>query len=219
MTLGVRYTIVFATFVFSFVVAPSVTSAADAGAPATPTDGVSDTYHGVTVADPYRWLENGDDPKVHAWSVAQDERTRAYLDDLAVRKPIYDRLFRLNAQASPSFAGLRPAGDKIFATYNQPPKQQPMIAMLGRDADPATARVIVDPNTLDTAGTTAIDWFVPSPDGTKLAVSLSERGSEDGSLHVFDVATGKETGEVIPRVQYPTGGGSLAWAADGTGFY
>jgi prolyl oligopeptidase len=44
-------------------------------------------------------------------------------------------------------------------------------------------------------------------------------GSEDGSLHIFDVATGKETGEVIPRVQYPTGGGSLAWAADGTGFY
>ena len=91
--------------------------------------------------------------------------------------------------------------------------------MLGRDVDPATARVVVDPNTLDPAGTTAIDWFVPSPDGTMLAVSLSERGSEDGSLHIFDVATGKETGEVITRVQYPTGGGSLAWAADGTGFY
>jgi prolyl oligopeptidase len=218
MTLRVLHTVVFAAFMFS-AAAPSVASAADPTAPATQTDTVSDTYHGITVADPYRWLENGDDPRVHAWSVAQDERTRAYLDGLAVRKPIYDRLFRLNAQASPSFSGLHPAGDKIFAIYNQPPKQQPMIAMLPRSADPAAARVIVDPNTLDTAGTTAIDWFVPSPDGTKLAVSLSERGSEDGSLHVFVVDTGKETGEVIPRVQYPTGGGSLAWAADGAGFY
>jgi len=193
--------------------------AGDAGVPATPVDVVSDVYHGVTVADPYRWLENGADPKVHDWSVAQDNRTRTYLNALALRQPIYDRLFELNAQTSPSYSRLRPIGDRIFATYNQPPKQQPMIAMLGRDVDPATARVIVDPNTLDSTGATAIDWFVPSPDGTKLAVSLSARGSEDGSLHVFDVATAKETGEVIPRVQYPTGGGSLAWAADGTGFY
>jgi prolyl oligopeptidase len=194
-------------------------SAADAGAPATPVDAVTDVYHGVTVADPYRWLENGADPKVHDWSVAQDNRTRAYLDALAVRQPIYDRLFKLNAQTSPSYSRLRPTGDRIFAIYNQPPKQQPMIAMLGRDVDPATARVIVDPNTLDPTGTTAIDWFVPSPDGTKLAVSLSARGSEDGSLHIFDVATGNDTSEVIPRVQHPTGGGSLAWAADGAGFY
>jgi prolyl oligopeptidase len=193
--------------------------AADAGAPATPVDVVSDVYHGVTVADPYRWLENGADPKVHDWSVVQDNRTRAYLNALALREPIYDRLFKLNAQTSPSYSRLRPTGDRIFASYNQPPKQQPMIAMLGRDVDPATARVIVDPNTLDPTGATAIDWFVPSPDGTRLAVSLSARGSEDGSLHIFDVATAKETGEVIPRVQYPTGGGSLAWAADGTGFY
>jgi prolyl oligopeptidase len=110
-------------------------------------------------------------------------------------------------------------GDKIFATYNQPPKQQSMIAMLGSEADPSTARIIVDPNTLNPNGTTAIDWFAPSPDASKVAVSLSEGGSEDGTLHIFDVATGKDTGQVIPRVQYPTGGGSLAWAADSKGFY
>jgi prolyl oligopeptidase len=193
--------------------------AADAGALATPVDIVSDVYHGVTVADPYRWLENGADPKVHDWSVVQDNRTRAYLNALALRQSIYDRLFKLNAQTSPCYSRLRPAGEPIFAIYNQPPKQQPMIAVLGRDVDPATARVIVDPNTLDPSGVTAIDWFVPSPDGTKLAVSLSARGSEDGSLHIFDVATTKQTGEVILRVQHPTAGGSLAWVADGSGFY
>jgi prolyl oligopeptidase len=193
-------------------------SAADRGPPAT-VDAASDVYHGTTVADPYRWLENGGDKSVRDWSAAQDGRTRAYLDALPQRKPIYDRLMKLISQTSPSYYGLQVAGDRIFASYNEPPKQQPMIAVLGRNADPAMARVIVDPNTLNPGGTTAFDWFVPSPDAGKVAVCLSENGSEDGSVHIFDVATGKDTGEIVPRVQYPTGGGSLAWAADGNGFY
>jgi hypothetical protein len=65
--------------------------AADRDVPATPADSVTDVYHGVVVEDPYRWLEKGNDKKVHDWSVAQDKRTRAYLDTLAVRKPIHDR--------------------------------------------------------------------------------------------------------------------------------
>jgi prolyl oligopeptidase len=193
--------------------------ARDAGAPVTATVDATDTYHGVTVKDPYRWLEKADDPKVHAWSVAQDERTRAYLDGLASRKPIYERLMKQIAATSSSFYGLHAVGDRIFAYYNLPPNQQPMIAVLGNAADPAQARVVVNPNTLNPKGTTAIDWFVPSPDGTRLAVSLSENGSEDGSVHLFDVASGKELGDVIARVQYPTGGGSLAWRADGKGFW
>ena len=193
--------------------------AADLDVPPTPVETVTDVYHGVTVADPYRWLEKGGDRAVRDWSAAEDDRTRAYLNALTVRKPIYDRLMQLTSETSPSYSGLYRAGDKIFASYNQPPKQQPMIALLGRDADPATARIILDPNALDPNGTTAIDWFVPSPDGTMIAVSLSEGGSEDGSVHIFDVPTGRDIGEVIPRVQYPTGGGSLAWAADGKGFY
>jgi prolyl oligopeptidase len=60
---------------------------------------------------------------------------------------------------------------------------------------------------------------VASPDGKRVAVSLSDNGSEDGTLHVFDVDSGKEIGTPIPRVQYPTGGGSLAWRADSTGFW
>ena len=61
--------------------------------------------------------------------------------------------------------------------------------------------------------------FVPSPDGGKLAVSLSEGGSEAGTLHVYDVATAKETGDVIPRVQNGTAGGGVAWTADSRGLF
>jgi prolyl oligopeptidase len=81
---------------------------------------------------------------------------------------------------------------------------------------PALWRAVVDPNALNTNGTTAIDWYAPSLDGRLMAVSLSEGGSEQGTLHVFEVDTGKELTDEIPRVQYPTAGGSAAWTPDGT---
>ncbi len=94
-----------------------------------------------------------------------------------------------------------------------------MLVRLSSLDPPALARSVVDPNLLNTNGTTAIDWYVPSLDGRLVAVSLSEGGSEQGTLHFFEVDTGKELSDQIPRVQYPTGGGSAAWNADGTGIF
>lgn len=193
--------------------------AADRTAPASRIAVVSDSYGDITVNDSYRWLENQADPKVHQWSVAQDKRTRKYFDGLASRKPIFDHLMAKISATSSSYYDLQAAGDKVFALYNQPPKQQPMIAVLGNAADPAQAKIVLDPNVLNPKGTTAIDWFTPSHDGSKIAVSMSENGSEDGSVHIIDVATGKQIDKSIPLVQYPTGGGSVAWKADGTGFW
>ena len=192
---------------------------ADRGAPPSATVEVTDTYGDITVKDAYRWLENPSDTKVHQWSVAQDKRTRGYLDGLAIRKPMFQRLMKQIAATSSSFYDLQPAGNQLFALYNQPPKQQPMIAVMDRSADPKKARVVVDPNAMSAKGSIAIDWFIPSHDGSKIAVSLSENGSEDGSVHVFDVATGKQIGKTIAQVQYPTGGGSVAWRADDSGFW
>jgi prolyl oligopeptidase len=191
----------------------------DAGAPVAESHPVTDTYHGVTVTDPYRWLEKSSDPKVVEWSAAQDKRTRQYLDAIPQRAAIYKRLFQDISAASSSYYGFIAVGDRVFANYYQPPKQQSMIAMLSNALDPGSARVIVDPNAINPKGTTAIDWFMPSHDGKTLAVSMSENGSEDGALHLFDVASGKEIGPRIPRVQFPTAGGSLAWTADSKGFW
>ena len=194
--------------------------AADKSAPPTEVKNAVDTYDGgVKVTDPYRWLENAADPKVHAWSLSQDAHARSYLDKLSYRKPMFERLMKQVSESSSAFYGLQAVGDKVFAYYNQPPKQQPMIALLNNKADPADVKVVLDPNLLNPQGTTAIDWFVPSPKGDLVAVSMSDNGSEDGSLHIIDAATGKEVDKVIPRVQYPTGGGSLAWRADGSGFW
>ena len=193
--------------------------AADAEAPPSESHAVYDTLHGVKVADPYRWLENSADPKVQAWSEAQDQRTRRYLDAIAQRAMIYRRLYQDISATSSVYYGFIAAGDHVFANYYQPPKQQSMVAVLTNALDPASARIIVDPNAMNPKGTTAVDWFVPSHDGKMVAVSMSENGSEDGTLHLFDVASGKEVGPRIPRVQFPTAGGSLAWSADSKGFW
>jgi prolyl oligopeptidase len=199
--------------------APFAAFAADRDAPPTPTADVKDTIQGTTITDAYRWLENADDPKVKAWSDAQNARARSYLDALPTRAGIKSKLTQLITQTSSAFYALDPRPGVVFAMFNDPPKQQPMLVALNENADPDSRRVLLDPNALDVKGGFAIDWFVPSPDGSKVAVSLSQGGSEDGTLHVYDVASGREIETPIPRVQYPTAGGSAAWTRDGNGFW
>ncbi|MFI5120814.1 MAG: prolyl oligopeptidase family protein [Thermoanaerobaculia bacterium] len=188
--------------------------------PGTPKIPVSDTYHGVRVVDPYRWLENGDDPKVKAWSDAQSARARAYLDNVPGTQALRARVEHLLTARPASITRLVPRAGRFFAVCRDPArKQQPWIALLPSLTSTEEMRTLVDPNVIDPTGHTAFDWFVPSPDGTKLAVSLSEGGSEAGTLHVYDVATARETGDVIPRVQVGTGGGSVTWTADSNGLW
>ena len=187
--------------------------------PQTPRAPVSDTYQSVQVADEYRWLEDGSDPKVRAWSDAQNACARASLEGLAGRDLLVKRLTTLEGGASPDYFDIQIVKGTIFAMKSQPPKQQPFVVAMKSADDPAGGRVVVDPNRLDPRGTTAIDWYVASPDGRRVAVSLSVGGSEDGTVHVFEVASGKQVYETIARAQEGTGGGALVWDRDGSGFY
>src|SRR6185503_19260796 len=108
---------------------------------------------------------------------------------------------------------------RYFMLKFQPPAQQPVLITLSSVTNLNSERVILDPNQLDPKGGTTIDWFVPSPDGGLVAVSMSENGSESGTLHVYDTATRERRADVVPRVHGPTAGGSAAWNADGTGIY
>jgi prolyl oligopeptidase len=188
-------------------------------APATPKKPVSEEYHGTTVEDPYQWLEKDDDPEVKAWSAAQNQRTRDYLDKLPDRATIEKQLTDWYAKTSPSYSSLVSRPGVLFAMKFQPPKQQPLLVTLASPDDLKSEKVVLDPNVLDAKGTTAIDWFVPSVDGKHVAVSLSKEGSEDGTLHFYETVTGKALPDAIAHVQYPTAGGSAAWNADGTGIY
>jgi len=188
--------------------------------PETPRQPVTTNYHGVTVVDDYAWLEEKADPKVEAWSEAENTYTRAVLDALADRPAIKQRVAALIGDDAPGYGEITARGATLFVMKTQPPKQQAFLVTVAASADRATEKVLLDPNVLDPSGKTTIDWVAPSRDGKRVAVSLSKGGSESGDVHVYDVATGTESAiDMVPRVNGGTAGGSLAWAGASGFFY
>ena len=180
---------------------------------------VTDTYEGVTVRDDYQWLEQLGDEKVTAWAKAQNERAQKYLDGLPGRTQLAAEIKKLISSIPPSFKGIKVSANKIFALKFVPTKQQQFLVVLDGPDSPESEKSVCDPNVIDPSGATAIDWFVPSPDGTVVALSLSKNGTEDGDLCFFDVATGKQLPDIVRHVQFPTGGGSAAWTKDSKGIF
>jgi len=173
---------------------------------------VTTTYHGVAVQDPYRWLEEDTD-EVKAWSDGQNRHARRVLD----RLPDVDALRREVRAiiAAPVIRYGRPvqAGASWFVTRKDPTKEQGELVVMDDVDHAAQARLVLDPTAAGDKHRT-IDWFVPSPDGSKVAVSLSTGGSEAGTLHILDLQ-GRDLDAAIPNVQRGTGGGDAAWRPDG----
>lgn len=178
---------------------------------------VTDTYHGVGVTEDYQWLEDASSAETIAWTKAQQERTRAYFDGIGWRVALRARVEQLLKADRTTYRRLRSGGGIVFALKMQTPRQQPFLVAIADLDNLAAERVVVDPDAIDPSGQTAIDFFVPSPDGKQVAVSLSEHGTEDGSLYIYDTASGKAAGEPIPHVNLM--GGSMAWRHDGAGFW
>jgi prolyl oligopeptidase len=187
--------------------------------PDAPKRPVTDEYQGVKVTDDYRWLENWDDPATKQWSAAENARTREYLDHLPARPAIKEQIRQLISAGSASYYDLQFRAGTLFAMKYQPPQQQPMLVALHSPDDPSSAKIVFDPNAASSKGSTAVDFYVASLDGKYVAAALSENGSEDSNARIFEVATGKELPDVIPRVNFATAGGSIAWKADSSGFY
>jgi len=203
----------------SFSAACAATWAAPLAYPDSPRKPVEDSYHGTTVGEDYRWLEQSDSKEVKDWIGAQNTLTRQVIDALPQRKAIKEELLQMVGTGKASRFGFEFSGGRLFALKRQPPKNQNVLVVLDAKGDLSSERLVLDPTVIDPSGKTTIDWYRPSRDGKMVAVSLSKNGSEDGTLYVYSVVTGKALPDVVPRVQYPTGGGSVAWAADGKGFY
>jgi len=185
----------------------------------TPKAAASSTYHGVTVTEHYRWLEDAGSEQTRSWTMAQDRRTRDYLQHLTCYDAVRRRAEEILKSESVTYGALRRAGPAYFALKHQPPRQQPFLVALSGLDDLLDERVLVDPNEIGDRGATTIDWYQPCPDGSLVAVSLSSHGTEDGTVHVYQTASGELTGVPVPRVNGGTAGGSLAWTGDSSGFW
>lgn len=180
---------------------------------------VTTTYHGTRVIDPYQWLENSADPAVRKWTAEQNKEARAYLDKLPTRQHLTYDFGKLFSAVSADYTSLVIRSNQVFALKFKPPAQQAVLVTLRSPNDLKSEKLVLDPAALDAKGGASIDFYEPSRDGRHVAVSLSEKGSEAGTVHVFETATGTKLADIVPRVQFPTAGGSVVWNGDGTGFF
>ncbi len=153
-----------------------------------------------------------------AWVATQNKLARTYLDSIAQRPEIARRVGKLLRAKTIRRYGFE-FRQRLFAMKLAPPANQPMLVMLPPDGNIAKESVVLDPNALDAKGHTTIDFYRASYDGRRVVVSLSVDGSEVGTAYVYDVATRKRLPDVVPGIMYPTAGGSVEWAPDGSGFY
>jgi len=189
------------------------------GPPQTPKVPVVNEYHGVKVVDPYQWLEDWNDKRVQSWSDKQNAYTRHVLANLPHVDELRERITEILSAKTVSYFSLCRREGKLFAVKRQPPLEQPFLVVMPSAQQPDLERLVVDPTKIDPSGSTSIDFYVPSPDGNLVAVSLSVGGSESGDVHIYKTDTGEEIGEVIARVNGGTAGGDVAWSLDGSGFY
>jgi prolyl oligopeptidase len=183
------------------------------GSPLARRDAVVEQVHGIAVADPYRWLEDGDAPETQAWVAGQNDHTRAVLDRLPQRAGLVDRFTQLVGAGTSGAPSIR--GGRLFSVDRWGEHEQAVLVV--RDADgpvPGEPRTLLDPHALTGDATAALDWYAPSLDGGLVAFGISTGGDERSTLGVLDVVRGERLGDAIPF----TRAASVAWTPDGRAF-
>jgi len=170
-----------------------------------------DVYHGVSIADPYRWLEDVDSPATKEWVAAQNRLTDSFLSAIPQRPAIKSRLTQLWNYARFS-APFKENGRYFYFQNTGLQNQSVLYVQDGREAAP---RVLLDPNLLSTDGTVALSGTAASDDGHYLAYSLSTSGSDWQELHVRDVNNGKDLSDVVKWVKFS----GISWTHDNRGFF
>lgn len=186
----------------SALVATLLAAGALAAPPAAPVRDVTQVLHGTTVHDPYRDLEDVKSPATQAWLQAQGEHAEKALAALPDRQALTQRIDELSRDTGDLIRQVvRLPGDRLF--YLKRAAGQAQFRLVTRQGASGAERVLVDPEQLTKrlGVPHAVNYFVPSWDGRTLAYGLSAGGSEDASLHLMDVASGRAVGQPIPRVR------------------
>lgn len=208
------YLVAYSRYLPILALAASVTAYANqAPPPGSPASSAASVLHGITVKDPYRWLEHPQDAAVQAWIKAQNAHTDAVLaampDGKAMNECVQQLAITSTKRSSPLLAG-----GTLFYMQETPPEPQPQLMAQAWPA--GKARVLVDLNA--GGGNTAMTGYWPSPSGRYLVYGTAEGGSELTTLHVLDVATGKTLSDTLPYAGGGTTPQGVAWDADEQGF-
>ncbi|MBD0346715.1 MAG: S9 family peptidase, partial [Coleofasciculus sp. Co-bin14] len=170
-----------------------------------------DDYHGTTVADPYRWLEDPDSEETKAWVEAQNQVTFGYLGEIPAREQIKQRLTQLwNYER---YGIPFKEGNRYFYFKNDGLQNQSVLYTLtSLDAEPT---VLFDPNTLSEDGTIALSSLSISEDGKLMAYGLSTSGSDWKEWKVREVETGNDKSDHLKWVKFS----GSSWTHDCEGFF
>lgn len=165
----------------------------------------TDTYFGNEVADPYRWLEDDRSAETGEWVKAQNKVTQDYLANIPYRQQINDRLTELWNYEKIGAPFIE--GDYAYYYKNDGLQNQSVLYRYQKDADPSTATVFLDPNTFNEDGTISLGGMSFTEDGSKLAYSVSEGGSDWRKIIVLDSETKEQLGDTIIDVKFS----GLSW--------
>ncbi|MHB8637931.1 MAG: prolyl oligopeptidase family serine peptidase [Fimbriimonadaceae bacterium] len=192
-------------------VAAMVSMQAGFGVPMARRTDFSEVLHGVTVPDPYRWMENLDSPELLTWEHRENEATQDYLSKIPERAWIRKRLETLANYER--FGVPELVGRTLLYTRNSGKQNQSPLYV----ADPRGKheRLLLDPNRLSKTATVALSGTSLSRDGKLLAYSLSSAGSDWQEWRVRKVATGKDLPDKITWSKFS----GADWNHNSTGFY
>jgi prolyl oligopeptidase len=208
-----------ARFLLLFACAAAIISAAPTASmqphrltyPAAARGPVVDDYSGTRVPDPFRWMEDLDSQPVADWVKAENGVTFDYLASLPIRNKIKTRISQLWDYPKTDVPFIE-AGKIFYRKNSGLQKQAPLYV---RDSLDGAARLVIDPNTISSAGDIALEETVVSPDGALMAYGLSEGGADWRTIKVRNLSTGADLSDTVKWMRFS----GLSWTKDSKGFF
>ncbi|MBM3458119.1 MAG: S9 family peptidase, partial [Armatimonadetes bacterium] len=180
--------------------------------PPTRATAVEETLHGVTIRDPYQWLEDARAPEVQQWMATQHAFARKHLDALPGRQALVERLRTLLYYDSVSSPLHR--SNRFFFSRRHGNQEKPILYW--KEGENGEERILLDPNRLSTDGSVSLGVWVPSWNGKYLAYALRRNNADEATLYVMEVETGQNRErDTIPGARYAT----PRWNPTNDGFY
>jgi len=167
----------------------------------------SDTYHGLKVPDPYRWLEDDNSAETKEWVKSENEVTRAYLDAIPFRNNIRERLEKI--WNFPRFS--TPEHENKYFIFSKNDGMQNQSVLYIQEGITGKSRVLLDPNKLSKDGTVALGGTAVSHDGKYFAYSIAKAGSDWNEIYVMEIESGKLLPDHIKWVKFS----GISWKGDG----